>query len=522
MTKAVLKVSSVLGGISSSQYIYAQGQYNSAIGIDPDYPVGTGIKTSAAIVPTRYEKFSGSNISGYPKWIINNPKNTNTYVYASDGKFVRYDSSLSIASETLIGTPTAGASNGSAYYNNYIYLATPTDVSRYGPLNNSPSLTNSVWTGATLGSQTALTDTTYPTSQGTPLPNHMMYVHSDDSLYFCDFKNGQGLIHRIHTKKVTNEGDTDDTTVPSAYNVLDLPFGFYPTAIASYNTDLVIAAIKTTDSTINQGNSSLFFWDTIASSFYTEVPIPDPLVTALKYTNGILYIWSGNAVNGVRVSAYLGGQSIRQVAFMEEGTPPMAGAVDILGNKIIFGSWTSYPQNSASVFAYGSKNENLPKSLHCIVKSTSSGATQSVTALKYVQQSSNIIPQVLVGWGDASAKGIDKRSTTATYNDVFRSEVFSVGQPFSLLKIRLPLAQAIAAGMTVTVKVFLDDDVSVGTALRTINNTNYSGNKNIVFKGSELSGLQGQHNIMLELTFTGTVECVVNLPIVIEIDLTED
>lgn len=520
MPSVTLQIKSVLGGISSSRYVYGDGQYESAVAVDPDFPIGTGVKTSAAIVPTVYEEFSGANISGYPNWLTTTTKNTNLYAYASDGKFVSYNSSL--ASETLVGTPTSGAGNGMAYYNNYIYLATPTNISRYGPLNNSPALTNTVWTGATLGSLTALTNTTYPTVRGTPLPNHAMHVHSDNSLYFCDYVNGQGIINRINTRKVTDEGDTNGTTVPSAYNVLDLPFGYYPTAIASYDTDLVIAAIRTTDSTINQGVGSLFFWDTTSSSFYREVPIPDPLVTALKFSNGILYIWSGNAVNGVRISAYLGGQTIRQVAFLEEGTPPMAGAVDVIGNKVVFGGWTSYPTATASVFAYGSKNESLPKSLHCIARSTSTGTTQSVTSLRYVQQSSNIIPQLVVGWGNASDKGLDKRSTTGTYNAIFRSEVFSVGQPFNILKIRIPLAQAMAANMTITPKVFLDDDVSTGTALTTINNTNYSGKKNIVYEGSVLKSLQGLHNIMIELSFSGTAECAVTLPISIEVDLIAD
>ena len=513
-----------------SRYIYGDGQFDSSIWIDPDYPVGAGIKTSGAIIPTRYEEFSGSNITGYPKFITNTTKNALTYVYNSDGKVVSYSSSL--GSETLVGTPTSGAGNGMAYYNNYIYFATPTQVFRYGPLDNSPALSNALIANSELldgwnaGADTLLTNTTYPTVRGTALPNHVMHVHTDNSLYLCDYINGQGMLHRINTKKTTDEGDTNGTTVPSAYNVLDFPFGYYPTAIASYDTDLVIAAIRTTDSTVNQGSGSLFFWDTTSSSFYREVPIPDPLVTAMKFANGVLYIWSGNASNGVRLSAYLGGQTIRQVAFLEEGTPPMAGAVDIIGNKIIFGGWTSYPSSSACVFSFGSKNEALPKSLQCIARSTSAGATGSVTALKYVLQSSNIIPQMVIGWGDdtsgASGKGLDKRSTTATYNTVFRSEVFSVGQPFNILKIRIPLTQAVATNMTVTPKIFLDDDVSTGTALTTINTTNFSGKKNIVYAGSQLKGLQGLHNIMIELSFTGSVECAVTLPISIEVDLQND
>jgi hypothetical protein len=518
MAKQTITIGSILGGIASAQYFAGEEQYNSAIAIDPDYPIGSGVKTSGAICPTVYDKFSGAGVTGYPKWIVNNPKNTLTYVYASDGKVVSYDSAL--GSETAVGTPTSGAGNGSAYYNNYVYFATPTDVSRLGPLNGSPSLANTFWT-STL-SKTALTNTTYPSLRGTPIPNHAMHVHGDNNLYFCDFINGQGLIHKINTKKVTAEGDTDGTTSPSAYNVLDLPFGYYPTDIESYGTDLAVLAIQTVDSTVNQGRAALFLWDTTSSSFYRQIALQDPIATALLYHNGTLHIWSGNAVNGVRLSAYLGGETIRQIIFLEEGTPPFAGAVDVMANKVVFGGWTTTPSASASVFSFGSKNELLPKGTHNVVKTTSTGANQNVTALKSVLQSSNIKPQIVAGWGDDSAKGIDKLSTTGTFSAIWRSEVFNVGQPFSIQKIRIPLAKEVATNMTVTPKVYLDDDVTTGTALNAINTTYFSGKRNATYKGTDLKGLQAQHNIMLELNFAGTVSLPVIFPIIIEIDKLED
>ena len=66
MSKTTVTIDSILGGIAATQYYSGAEQYNSAIAIDPDYPIGTGIKTSGVICPTVYEKFSGANISGYP------------------------------------------------------------------------------------------------------------------------------------------------------------------------------------------------------------------------------------------------------------------------------------------------------------------------------------------------------------------------------------------------------------------------------------------------------------------------
>lgn len=516
-------VDSVLGGLSPTQYQVVDGQYLGALGVDPDYPItSSDVRTSGSLVPTVYEKFSGSNITGFPKWISTNAKDTNVYVYASDGKFVSYNSSL--ASETLIGTPTSGAGNGMEYYNNYIYIATPTDISRYGPLDGSPSLTNNVWTGATLGSLTALTNTTYLSLQGTPIPNHAMHKHGNNFLYFCDFANGQGFISAIKTRKVTVEGDTNDG---SDYNVLDLPFGFYPTDIESFGTDLIISAIQTTDTTINQGKAALFLWDTTNASFYKgPIFLPDPIVTALLNVNGVINIFSGNAQNGFRISEYSGGDSVRDIAYFEEGTPPLAGAVDAIGNRLLFGTYTSYPARSASVFSFGSKNAALPKALHNVIYTTSTGATPLASAVRYVQQASNIIPRAVVGWGDVTEYGIDKLSTTATYKSIWRSKVFTVGNPFIIKEIRIPLGKTIAANMSIIPKIYVDDGSTI-TTLESINSSNFPSSRKAVYKQPEItdsSGVNtaGTNNFFIELVWGGTVSLPVLLPIEIFVDVYAD
>lgn len=236
-------------------------------------------------------------------------------------------------------------------------------------------ITDNVWKGSTLGSQTALTNTKYPTLKGVDMPNHAGHVHSDGSLYFLDFADGQGIVHRINTKKGTYEGDTNGTTVPSAYNALDLPFGFYPTDTVPYGTDVMIIGIYQTDTTTNQGQSAFVIWDpTDTATFHTgPIYFADPLATAAKNVNGSVYIWTGNAQNGVRLSLYNGGVSVRELVYQEEGLPPLAGAVDALGNRVVWGGSATYPSIGAYVFAYGSKRADLPAGLHNISSSTVAG-----------------------------------------------------------------------------------------------------------------------------------------------------
>jgi len=536
MTITPLEVKSILGGWSSTNYFSADDQFNSSVAIDPDFPVGSDIKTSGILVPTRYAKFSGTEFTSFPVWIMPNNKTSNTIIYTIDGKLHSFDSSIAMRStdEASVSLPisiTGGAGNGAAFYNNFYYLAEGTDVSEYGGMDQGASIakTENVWTGSKLGSQAALTDTTYPSVQGVKIPNHPMHVHTDNSCYMGDVVAGQGVIHRINTKKVTIEGDTNGTTVPSAFNALDLPFGYFPTDIESYGAgtgttggDVVIAAIQTTDATINQGRAQLFFWDpTNTDSFYRQVALPDPLVTALLNVNGILYIWSGNASNGVRLSRYIGGETVQEIAYLEEGVPPLAGAVDALGSRLVWGANITYPVACASVFAYGSKKEELPKGLHNVARASLTGGTPIVSSLKFIQQSSNVQPKMIIGHGEGTNYGLDKISTSATYNAVFRTEVVNVNDEFKFTRLNIPLAGAVDSNTTITVKIFLDEE-STTVTLTTINNTNYPSARKVLYKSQELKAARGENNFFIEISWQGTTEMPVLLPIKYKIDVSDD
>lgn len=382
-------------------------------------------------------------------------------------------------------------------------------------------ITDAVWTGATLGSLTALQNTKYPTLRGVSIPNHMGHVHGDNSLYFFDFKSGQGLVHKISTIKTTNEGDTNGSTVPSAYNALDLPWGFYPTTMESYGSDLIIFGIYTTDTTTNQGRSAFVIWDPTDTTSFKIGPIflPDPLVTASLNVSGIVYVWSGNSVNGVRLSRYNGGQTTRDVLYQEEGLPPLAGAVDALGSRIVWGGFQTVPAAGAVVWAFGSKDARLPLGLNNICKTSSAGTNPLVTALKYVQQSSNVTPKVVPAWTDGTGSGLDQYSTTATLASTLRW-MFNIGSQFSIVEIKIPLAGAVNSTTTITPKLYFDD-LSSSKTLTVINNTNYPSKRKVVYNGPELKDSLAFNNLVFELAWTSTNPLPVGLPISIEVDIKE-
>lgn len=513
-----ITIGSIAGGLANTQYLTAQGTYLSSYGVDPDFPVkASDNRMSGNMVPVAYSTFSGGDISDYPKWMLTNIKDELIYVYSEDGKIVSYTNALS--AETLVGTATAGAGNGAEYYNNFLYFATPTDVSRYGPLDGVPVLTNNVWTGATLGSQVATTDTTYPNIRGSFMPNHVMHRHGDNALYFADVVDGRGVLHRIKTTTGVAQGDTDDN---SAFNVIDFPSGVLPVAVESWGTDLVVACIETTSTDIAQGKAKLFFWDTFASSFYREVALPDPIVTAIKNVNGTLFVWTGNSNSGVRMSHYIGGETVADVAYIENSPPPLAGAVDFFGTKISFGTYLTYPEDKAVIYSFGSKNPFMPKGTHVPVVTQATGVNKIVTACKYAQQSPNLQPQIIAGWGDDTAKGIDKYDAAGTLNNKIRTGVFNVNQEFKIEDIRVAFGKAVGANMVITPKVYFDDETEIRT-LTVVNDTNYPNGERIVnFKNTELKNYRAKNNFYLEFTWTGTDPLPIILPIQILIDIEED
>lgn len=366
MGKIKLTIDSIFEGQTPSYAFGSKNQYLAGIGIDPDMPLTddtTDVKTGGAIRPVNYTAFSGTEVTSYPVAILTTPKNTNVYTVTANGRLISHSSAL--ASGTSLGVVSGNVASHATYYNNYIYISTPTDVSRYGPLDGTPALTNAFWT-STL-SLTALTNTTYPNSLlSTPYPNHFMTTHVDGCLYILDYASGKGMVHKISTKKSTYEGEINGTTIASAYNILDLPFNYMPMTISSFGNDLVLAASFTTNSTIMQGKAALFFFNPADTtpSFYRTVNLPDAVCTGLKYINGTLYGISGDLGGGYRLWQYAGGDTVEILKIIESGNPPFPQTVDAVGNRIVWAADTIFPIVTSGIYAYGSKSDLFPRGLH--------------------------------------------------------------------------------------------------------------------------------------------------------------
>lgn len=369
--KSQFVISDIFEGLMPSALFGAKGQYLAAIGIDPDMPAtdqASDLKMSGMIRPVNYEAFSGELITAAPIGIITNPKDSYIRAILADGNVVRYNPDLS--GETVEFTLAAAAARGSFYNNNYIYIPTPTDIARIGPLDGTPSLDDTFWTG-TLG-LTDLTDASFPqTLFGLGYLNHFGMSHVDGAGYILDYLNGQGMVHLLNTEFGTHEGDNDSSIRPSAYNILQLPFNYIPITVCKYGEDLVVACAFTTDSGIIQGPGALFFFTpgTTPPSFYRKLDLPDVLPSVLWYVDGTLYGLSGDIAGGYRLFRYVGGDNIQTLAIVEDGIPPLQSANACVGSRLVWGANTTYPMVSSGLMGYGSKSDLLPRGAHHIAVS---------------------------------------------------------------------------------------------------------------------------------------------------------
>lgn len=116
-------------------------------------------------------------------------------------------------------------------------------------------------------------------------------------------------------------------------------------------------------------------------------------------------------------------------------------------------------------------------------------------------------------------KGLDKLSTSASYNSIFR-KFFNVGNLFRLEKIRVPLTNDIDAGTSILVNCIVDDGSDI-IPLTTINYANFPGQRYVVLHPPENRAARGHNNFLLEFIINGTTEIGIAFPIDIDADVNE-
>lgn len=524
-----IKIESILGGQSPMSEFARSDQFRASIGIDPSLPINElttspySIISSGYLRPTPSKKFSGAVLLKAPRWILPQPKSATVYVYDAQGSLY---STTNFAALTAIadgGSLTGSVGNGAEYYDNYLYLAKNTDIARYGPLNGVPEFDGSYWD--TTLAKSALVDTDYPlqsafgSSLGFEFPNHILKRHSDGRLYIADVVGNTGTIHFIQTSKTAVEGDTNNG---STEGKLVVGYGLWPTAMESYGSDLVIAFYEgTAQTTVRQSRAKIAFWDTTSTNVnkLVWVEYPDPMITAIKNINGILYFASYSPGNeGWRITRFVGGYTFEDVLLFESGTPPAQGAIDGDAIRLLLGGYTRIPENMGCVWSYNLRKSKLVNDGLFNVMGATGGSTVAVTTLKIVEnQSVSLGVPPTIGWSDGTNFGLDTSSAAdfGTPANVWWSQTYRIGKPFKIRRIIIPLARSVAAGVIITPTLYFDNGETTKT-LTEINNTNYPNKNNIIIRPENAVG---NNNFWLGFRWSGTIICTIALPITIEYEI---
>lgn len=524
-----IRINSILGGQSPLAYLSKEDQFLSSGGIDPSAPSDDGVTNLWALpsgiirpTPAEFEGYLGT--SAKPLWIQTQPKDDLLYVYDSVGSV----HTLTKPGYTITGLGDLNdggdaAGNGMAYYDNYMYFARATTIARYGPLDGTPAFTDDYWVG-TLG-LTALSNTSYPQDiSSVPFPNHILHRHSDGRLYIADVVDNTGTLHYIQTTKTTIEGDTNNG---STYDKVNVGYGLWPTAMESYGENLVIAFYEGPfDSTAERkSRAKVAFWDTNSDNVnqITWVEYPDDYISAIKNANGVLYFISGTpGAYGFRVMRYVGGYSFEEVAKIKFSEMPMPGATDAIADQLLFGGSTDKPFDTAylrpAIYSLGLQTGGITRGLFNIFHTNESTKVYSFCVPQENDDLGYLYPVSGIGNG-----GIYSMFSTSSYNNegFWFSKMYNIGQPFKILKIRIPLVEPMSANKSFDVKLWFDSGNDSWTNVRSINNTNYSGEQNIVLRPENAVG---NNNFILNIdwSLSNSVLAAIALPITIEYELIDD
>lgn len=537
-------IDNIFGGHALYPELPNKGEFTDSYNIDID-PHGI---ISPANALRYFENATTSDISlaGFPLWIKAEPKASNFYIYDSVGSVYAVLASIGSYYSQIGDLNDGGDAKGCGmeYYDNYMYFARNTTIARYGPLNGTPTFTDDYWV-TTLG-LTALDNTYsyYPTTF-TPsgsIPGHVMHRGKNGSLYIADVVGGQGVLHRITTTKTTVEGDTNNG---SAYNVIDFPYGYYPSAIEGLDDDIVVALFS--DLNVASGRAKIAFWDPTNPTTYTKIidfEFPDPIITAMKNSNGVLYVFSsftitptaGSAVTYTRISRYIGGNSFEQIG-LSVSNPPLAGAVDGVMNRVIFAGDTSF---GGGVMAIGTKKSPISNSIFCIRGSTSTSNSVSDTAITALAAPGADYTDLISGFTCDNGHFLDgttyNNAGISTYSQsYFSGPVHRVGKKFKITKVTIPILHYFNGTYPdVKISFCLDRELTYDydgiNIVGTINDTNYpfnnaAGVQRIVIRPTNLVG---NNNFFMVIKFNNAVVssydtlAMITFPIEIEYETIDD
>jgi len=532
-----IQIKSIFGGISPSALVGPEGFYQESYNIDPflpsTAPASTYVKRGGLIRPGQpYTTFGSAqeNLEGIVRHIIvPDTKITTQFIFyitdgvasskilASNTTFVlQAQDEASVANTLPRNVSTMG--RGAAYFNNLlsstsanrnddvngaIYYKNGQQLGRYGPLGRNVVTFRDNW----FTSDPPMYDGVSP----------MFWNKWDGNLYIGNASTTLGIIGLISVS-------SSESTMSTISGFI-LPPNFEVNDIDNYGKYLLFAGHQTPsgETTVKTGEAGVFVWDTLSERWDDFIPLPDARCTAIQKVNGVPYVFSGGT--HTRISRLHPLESkYTEIELIPRNSPPPHGSTDASGELLV---WT--PNNNddaltlaipdltasrATVWSLGSTHPLFPKKLHNIsrapIATASIGTSDAIGAIKFIQQiDSDVAPRMVFGFrhsGTLNAFGL-ARVASAAANAVYRSPLINRGRRFRIKKIHFLLDTAIGAATSTIATVINSNHGATSTTLTEINNTNFSGEREITLVTDVLITT----DFFLELTWGGSGTTIVGI-----------
>lgn len=388
-------------------------------------------------------KVSGTAVTGLVKWVVRDPVTAaNFYAVDDAGKvYVSTDSGATFGA--LASQPAAaGTGQGLAIWKDYLWCPRATAMDIYGPLSGTPAWRNS-WAGLTMTSDA--------------LWHPMLVSKLDGELYGGE---GNKIFNVAEVAGQTFAWDNAGTYTATA-GALTLPTGYRVKCLEELGNDLIIGTWKGTTIT-DFKIADIFKWDGTSTTYGQPIMLNENGVNALLTMGNMLYICAGvdgRIYRSDGVSAVQVAQVPTSVANVEGSNylEPFPGAFIAYKGRPTFGVSSGGATYTGGMGIYSIKETSQGTILnHEHTVSTGNDGTSAVLKIGALCQKAR--DQIIAGWQDSTAYGIDLTTTTtrqASYGGYFESPLYVVGTPLNKRQfgqIEFQLAKELATGEGIQIK----------------------------------------------------------------------
>lgn len=358
------------GGISIAKKVGQQGSFRFGTHLnitdDPNELTLnlTGTKKSASVV------------TGLVKWIVDGtPFDTNRYAYDDAGNIYKIDASDNF---TLLRTVSNSHGQGMEIQGDYLYYTQDTQIGRYGPLDGSPSFTDS-W-------QTGLNSTAASTFAPIAVLNDKLIIGHGNKVATWD-----GAIWTLAA-----------LTLPAQLNVR---------AISRTDQYILIGAWRGAVITASE-DGYVYLWDALSDTFNDSYPTEGGLNAINYYRNQLFSIQGKNGIIYTDTSPFNKVQRIPKLE-IKKYVEVFPGAITTWQNLTHFGVSNSDSSNiTRGVYTWGSKQSAVfPAALNYgyTISTGNNGSTVQIGAVKGIGN------DLYIAWKDGSNYGVDKIDETSSY-----------------------------------------------------------------------------------------------------------